>query len=404
MDENVGESDSKYRADLSFMTLFRSSVGNVHEKVRSTHGPIQCLYETSKFYELAIIQIDACLKFFEKGSPDQFLDTRGKNMLTNLGDLKGLFHERLNKTKYLTTEKDKELVYLQTKLELETPNLPIFDPKSRSSGDKELKEKVKNDQNVTIEQMCSDIDVLKGTLDLAFGRVHQDDSTRPLEKQFRLSIEKETILIIIRGFIHDFKIDILNTIDDVTKRDTIIMRLIEEKRELNLQTMSMEEHYMILLNDCHKEFYGYEVEAKVREDIFVYVLREAAKDWIALVENESVKRQMADEICKYVYNETINDFEIKLDIQLQKIQQEKLLDIQLQKIRQEKLVYKKAFARRCENLLLAETEVDLLGDQVEALEDLLRNIYFVLDQNSSALSQHIQVMDILKLIKKQVSG
>nr|GEV12461.1 hypothetical protein [Tanacetum cinerariifolium] len=342
MDENVGESDSKYRADLSFMTLLRSSVGNVHKKVRSTNGPIQCLYETSKFYELAIIQIDACLKFFEKGSQDQFLDTKGKNMLTNLGDLKGLFHERLNKTKYLITEKDKELVYLQTKLELETLNLPIFDPKSRSSGDKESKEKVKNDQNVMIEQMCSDIDVLKGTLDLAFGRVHQDDSTRPLEKQFRLSIEKETILIIIRGVIHDFKIDIQNTIDDVTKRDAIIMRLIEEKRELNLQTMSMEEHYMILLNDCHKEFYGYEVETK--------------------------------------------------------------LDIQLQKIQQEKLVYRKAFARRCENLLLAETEVDLLGDQVEALQDLLRNIYFVLDQNSSALSQHIQVMDILKLIKKQVSG
>ncbi|GKA14189.1 WPP domain-associated protein [Tanacetum coccineum] len=136
--------------------------------------------------------------------------------------------------------------------------------------------------------------------------------------------------------------------------------------------MSMEEHYMILLNDCHKEFYGYEVETKVREDIFVYALREAAKDWIALVENESVKRQMADEICKYVYNESINDFEIKLDIQLQKIQQEKL--------------------------------VDLLGDQVEALQDLLRKIYFVLDQHSSALSHNIQVMDILKLIKKQLSG
>ncbi|GKD81963.1 WPP domain-associated protein [Tanacetum coccineum] len=391
MDENVGEIDSKYRADLSFMTLLRSSVDNVHKKVRSTHGPIQCLYETSQFYELAIIQIDACFKFFEKGSQDQFLDTKGKNMLIDLGDLKGLFHERLNKTKYLITEKDKELVYLQAKLEPETPNLPIFDPKSRSYGDKESKEKVKNDQNVMIEQMCSDIDVLKETLDLAFGLVHQDDSTRPLEKQFRWWIEKETILIMIRGFVRDLKIHIQKTIDDVTKRDAIIMRLMEEKRELNLQTMSMEEHYMILLNDCHKEFYGYEVETKVREDVFVYALREVAKDWSTHAENESIQRQVVDDICRYVYNETINDFEIKLDIQLQKIQQEKL-------------VYKKAFARRCENLLLAETEVDLLGDQVEALQDLLRKIYFVLDQNSSALSHNIQVMDILKLIKKQLSG
>lgn len=344
MDEIVGEIDSKNRADLNFMTLLRSSVDNVHKKVRSTHGPIQCLNETSTFYELAIIQIDACLKLFEKEYHDQFLDTKGKNMLIDLGDLKGLFHECLNKTKYLITEKDKELVYLRAKLELETPNLPIFDPKSRSSGDKESKEKVKNDQNEMIEQMCSDIDILKGTLDLAFGLVHQDDSTRPLEKQFRWSIEKETILIMIRGFVHDFEIHIQNTIDDVTKRDTVIMRLMEEKRELNLQTMLMEEHYMILLNDCHKEFYAYEVETKVRGDLFVYVLREVAKDCSAHVKNESIKRQVADEICKFIYQETINDFKIKLDIELQKIQNESL-------------VYKKAFARRCENLLLAETEV-----------------------------------------------
>ena len=110
MDEIVGEIDSKNRADLNFITLLRSSVDNVHKKVRSTHGPIQCLNETSTFYELAIIQIDACLKLFEKESHHQLLDTKVKNMLTDLGDLKGLFQERLNKTKYLINEKDKELI------------------------------------------------------------------------------------------------------------------------------------------------------------------------------------------------------------------------------------------------------------------------------------------------------
>lgn len=97
-------------------------------------------------------------------------------------------------------------------------------------------------------------------------------------------------------------------------------------------------------------------------------------------------------------------------------------------IKKEELIYKKAFARRCQNLLLAETEVlnhmrmlsiilivwnirsylmqileiiwliilmvvkvDLLGDQVEALQDLLGKIYYVLVKNSSVLSYNCEV-------------
>lgn len=41
--------------------------------------------------------------------------------------------------------------------------------------------------------------------------------------------------------------------------------------------------------------------------------------------------------------------------------------------------------------VLFVAKVDLLGDQVEALQDLLRRIYFVLDQNLPVLSHNVQV-------------
>ncbi|XP_049369355.1 WPP domain-associated protein [Solanum verrucosum] len=73
-------------------------------------------------------------------------------------------------------------------------------------------------------------------------------------------------------------------------------------------------------------------------------------------------------------------------------------------MKKRKLLYKKAFLARCQNLKLAETEVDLLGNQVEELLHLLKNIYIILDQNSTILSCHFQVFDILKLIKDELVG
>ncbi|KAI5648723.1 hypothetical protein M9H77_34728 [Catharanthus roseus] len=70
-------------------------------------------------------------------------------------------------------------------------------------------------------------------------------------------------------------------------------------------------------------------------------------------------------------------------------------------IRERKLLYKKAFITRSQNLLLAENEVDLLGNQVEKLMSLLQRIYLILNQNSIALSSYFGVFDVLNLIKRE---
>ncbi|KAG8651194.1 hypothetical protein MANES_07G100522v8 [Manihot esculenta] len=67
-------------------------------------------------------------------------------------------------------------------------------------------------------------------------------------------------------------------------------------------------------------------------------------------------------------------------------------------------LYRKAFIRRCENLRKAETEVDLLGDQVEVLLGLLEKIYNILHHYSPVLQQYFEVLDILNMIRKQLIG
>ncbi|KAK6144839.1 hypothetical protein DH2020_021659 [Rehmannia glutinosa] len=61
-----------------------------------------------------------------------------------------------------------------------------------------------NNQNVLIRRMSSDMDVLKETLDLAFGRMLSAEAL-PLEKQWMCTIEKDIESILVKGFINDLK-------------------------------------------------------------------------------------------------------------------------------------------------------------------------------------------------------
>ncbi|CAL1387083.1 unnamed protein product [Linum trigynum] len=64
--------------------------------------------------------------------------------------------------------------------------------------------------------------------------------------------------------------------------------------------------------------------------------------------------------------------------------------------------YAEAFIRQSENLRRAEIEVDLLGDQVDALLGLLEKIYHILHQYPPILQQNSEVSDILMMIKRQL--
>ncbi|KAF8396578.1 hypothetical protein HHK36_018202 [Tetracentron sinense] len=73
-------------------------------------------------------------------------------------------------------------------------------------------------------------------------------------------------------------------------------------------------------------------------------------------------------------------------------------------LRKKELLYREAFMRRCYDLQKAEAEVDLLGDQVEALLGLLEKIYITLNHYSPVLQHYFGIVDILKLMKEKLSG
>ncbi|KAJ4981137.1 hypothetical protein NE237_031974 [Protea cynaroides] len=68
------------------------------------------------------------------------------------------------------------------------------------------------------------------------------------------------------------------------------------------------------------------------------------------------------------------------------------------------LVNKQRLERRYSDLQKAESEVDLLGDEVDTLLNLLEKIYIALDHYSPILRHYPGIMEILKLVRRELSG
>ncbi|XP_057971931.1 WPP domain-associated protein [Malania oleifera] len=73
-------------------------------------------------------------------------------------------------------------------------------------------------------------------------------------------------------------------------------------------------------------------------------------------------------------------------------------------LRRTGVLYKQRLEKRCSDLQKAEAEVDLLGDEADALLSLLEKIYIALDHYSPILQHYSGIMEILKLIRRELSG
>ncbi|KAK4795911.1 hypothetical protein SAY86_028237 [Trapa natans] len=72
-------------------------------------------------------------------------------------------------------------------------------------------------------------------------------------------------------------------------------------------------------------------------------------------------------------------------------------------LRRRGLTYRQRLERKCLDLEKAENEVDLLGDEVNSLLSLLEKIYIALDHYSPVLKYYPGIMEILKLVKRELS-
>ncbi|XP_021764149.1 WPP domain-associated protein-like [Chenopodium quinoa] len=73
-------------------------------------------------------------------------------------------------------------------------------------------------------------------------------------------------------------------------------------------------------------------------------------------------------------------------------------------LRRTGFLYKERLEKKCSDLQKAESEVDLLGDEVDALLSLLEKIYVALDHYSPILQHYPGIIEILKLVKRELSG
>jgi hypothetical protein len=376
MDEFFGGMDGRCRVsitDSTMMLIVHQAMDKAHEKVKSKEGIVERLNEMSKFYELAVMQLEGCLKFVQEETDSCLLESNHEEVLADLKEIRDRLQGRLNESELAISDKDRELtervenemklrqalevkerevVALRADLEIErrkSEGIEEFEDRDgefcelKNSVDQQvwnIKQKLGPDEernrgidNKKIEQMGLDIDMLKETLDLAFEKMQKAiflSEMGPIEQQWRWSIEKDTICILIKGLMStiqesDTLADVWEKIDKVSvsyavndqeeEPNEIIRMLKQEKEDANLQTMIIEETYVTLLKGLMKEFfielYNYDLECLIREGIEKGFFRETIIQWNERFESNKIEAQIREEIYFIVFREALKDHDFE---------------------------------------------------------------------------------------------
>ncbi|XP_059458454.1 WPP domain-associated protein [Corylus avellana] len=364
MDELFGGIDGRCRVsitDSTMMWIVHQAMDKAHEKVKSKEGVVERLNEISKFYELAVMQLEGCLKFVQEETDSCILESNHEEVLADLKEFRDRLHGRLRESELAISDKDRELtervkneMKLRQALELKErevvslrADLEIERKKSegieefvedrdigefcelKNSVDQQvwnIKQKLEPDSyqlideersrgidNKRIEQMGLDIDMLKETLDIAFEKMQRaifSSEMGPLEQQWRWSVEKDTISIFIKGLMSSIQDTIM--IDKVSVSYAVKDQeeeLKQEKEDANLQTMIIEEAYVTLLKGFMKEFFielcDYDLECLISEGIYKGFFRETIIQWNENFESSKIEAQIREEIYSFVFGESI---------------------------------------------------------------------------------------------------
>ncbi|KAF3450297.1 hypothetical protein FNV43_RR06377 [Rhamnella rubrinervis] len=134
---------------------------------------------------------------------------------------------------------------------------------------------------------------------------------------------------------------------------------------------------------------------------------------LLLEANESAARKQLESVVVIVHGllKAAVDFEFRVTENISKNcsrlknlgSQSRMLIQKANILRRTGLLYKQRLDRKCSDLQKAEAEVDLLGDEVDTLLGLLEKIYIALDHYSPILQHYPGVIEILKLVKRELS-
>lgn len=222
-------------ADSTMMLLVQQAMDKAHEKIKTKHGLLLRLNAISLFYELAVLQLESCLSLVKQETDK--LESNHEEVVHDLRVIKDRLHHRLLETELAILEKDRELLerseneeslrnVLESK-ETELVHLQDLERNRSHNNNKigedefcELKSSV-DQQVMNLRQKLEteyeelgrgaedpsgvDIDVLKGTMDLAFNKMHDAiflSELGPIEQSWRWSIERDSMALLIKGFMN----------------------------------------------------------------------------------------------------------------------------------------------------------------------------------------------------------
>ncbi|PNY05670.1 hypothetical protein L195_g002125 [Trifolium pratense] len=218
-------------ADSTMMSIVHKAMNKAQEKMNTKTGVLERLNEISKFYELAVMQLEGCITIVHAETESSFLESNHEKLLDDLEEIKDRLQGRLEESESIILEKDRELSQRLKKNQTTSHHNKVrsdgdlcdlrssmdqqmLNMKQRLEPQQEIVENVVTQpQNIVndtkkIEEMGSDIDVLKQTMDLAFGKMQSaifSCEMRPKERQWKLKIEKDMISILIKSFMSEFQ-------------------------------------------------------------------------------------------------------------------------------------------------------------------------------------------------------
>lgn len=253
MDEIFGYMDGRFEvslADSTMMWIVHHAMNRAQEKMKTKKGVLERLNEISKFYELAVMQLEGCLSIVRAETESSFLESNHEQVLDDLREIKDRLQGRLEESESVILDKDRELtmrlkneLQLRHALQLKERELVRNDGdlcELRTSMDQQMlniKQRLEpqyhenivsqserqhgflvsnsnngngngNNDTKKIEEMGSDIDILKQTMDLAFGKMQSalfSCEMGPKERQWKLNIEKDVMCILIQSFMSEFE-------------------------------------------------------------------------------------------------------------------------------------------------------------------------------------------------------
>ncbi|XP_078430721.1 uncharacterized protein LOC144702545 [Wolffia australiana] len=377
MEDLIGDLNSSMRlarkiGESSIVQIIGTAMEESYKRIlRAREGSLDSLNEKSRLCGLAIVQIDWSLRLMEEEMEAGSNDER-EELVHYLQATRDRFCHRMEVIKIAITDKEREIINLRHALE---------------SKDEELRS-LRSNQNLNGDNLLV-FNMLDGDEHHLLGSIEKEVTHILIENFIRHVNEEITVARSCQVALEESKYDaaIFMLDEDPLASDDEVFCSARVKLEKALQQMAMTR---VQLQD-----FGSDLGLNIKDEQAsnkkerVCVVVESKED-----DREERKQSMASFI--HSFSQCMVNLEqttiAKAHENLARLEEfeghlERLAR-RASSLRGSESVYRMAFIRRCYNLRTAEAEVDLLGDEVDMLVNLLEKIYIVLDHYSPILKYY----------------